>query len=33
MIKLNAGFSRKVGEPVHREVLFDIPRLKLIALA
>lgn len=31
MIKLNAGFSRKTYEPIHREVLFDIPRMKLIA--
>ena len=31
MIKLTAGFSRKVGEPVHREVLFDVPRMRVIA--
>lgn len=31
MIKLNAGFSRKVGEPTHREVVFDVPKVRLIA--
>ena len=30
MIKLNAGFSLKVGRPIHREVLLDIPRMRLI---
>ena len=31
MIKLNAGFRRKVCEPVQREVLFDITRMKIVA--
>ena len=31
VIKLNAGFSRKVGEPIHQEVLFDIPGMGVIA--
>ena len=30
MIKLNAGFSRTVDNPIHREVLFDVPRMRVI---
>jgi len=30
MIKLAAGFSRTICGPTHREVLFDIPRMRVI---
>ena len=33
MIKLNAGFSRKIGETLHREALSDVPRMRVVAWA